>query len=86
MIIRREKSFDRQFTKLKPAQKQLAIKRMQQFIVNPFHPQLRNHALKGEWAGYRSISVGGDLRIHYKALDDDTILVVAVGTHAQLYK
>lgn len=86
MNILRQKNFDRQFTKLRPAQKQLAIRRIQQFVVNPFDPQLRNHALKGKWIGHRSISVGGDIRIHYKDVGNNDILLVAIGTHSQLYK
>ncbi|MES2971520.1 MAG: type II toxin-antitoxin system mRNA interferase toxin, RelE/StbE family [Patescibacteria group bacterium] len=86
MTVYYEKSFDKQFSRLKPAQKKLAIRRLQLFVVNQFAPELRNHALKAEWLGYRSISVGGDLRIHFKERGMDAITVVAIGTHSQLYK
>lgn len=46
----------------------------------------RNHSLKGEWIGHRSISIGGDLRLHYRELEPAAALFVAVGTHSQLYK
>jgi len=50
------------------------------------HEDLRNHALTGEWLGYRSISFGGDWRAHYISQGDDLVIFVAVGTHSQLYK
>jgi addiction module RelE/StbE family toxin len=52
----------------------------------PFHQDFRNHALKGEWLGYCSISIGSDLRLHFKMIDNETAYFVAVGNHAQLYK
>jgi len=52
---------------------------------NPYHPDLYNHPLAGEWIGYRSISFGGDWRAHYKMVDEIAIFV-ACGTHSQLYK
>ncbi len=47
---------------------------------------MRNHPLKKEWKGYRSITVDADLRLHFKILIDNTALFVAVGNHDQLYK
>jgi len=35
---------------------------------------------------YSSISAGGDIRLHYRILDDQTVLFVAVGSHGQLYQ
>jgi addiction module RelE/StbE family toxin len=80
------KSFNKQFEKL-PAKKQ---KRTQSaialFIKDDSTLSLRNHTLKGKWVDYRSISAGGDLRLHFKVIGTNTILFVAVGTHSQLYK
>ncbi|MBI1857175.1 hypothetical protein HYS01_02790 [Candidatus Saccharibacteria bacterium] len=67
MNVRPQKSFNRQFSRLKSNQKQTATNRIKLFVINPYDAQ---HPLKGEWHGYRSISVGGDLRIHFKELPD----------------
>ena len=80
------KTFNKQFEKL-PLKRQLQAKgAVALFLQDGSAPSLRNHALKGEWSGYRSISAGGDFRLHFRVLDQDNILFVAVGTHIQLYK
>jgi addiction module RelE/StbE family toxin len=56
------------------------------FIEHPDHPELRNHKLYGKWKGYRSISVEGDLRLHYRILDTDSVIFAAAGSHEQLYR
>jgi len=48
--------------------------------------QLRNHPLKGEWSGYRSISAGGDCRIPCRIISKEEVIFTAVGTHNQLYQ
>jgi len=80
------KSFDKQFQKLPRKKQEQARDAISLFLDNALHPALRNHALKGEWRDYRSIRAGGDLRLHYKLINDNAVLFVAVGTHSQLYK
>ncbi len=59
------------------------------FLKNPLHDQLRNHALKGKWQGYRSINITGDWRAvyrEYKDGEETVILFKAIGTHSEIYK
>jgi len=49
-----------------------------------YHPLLRWHRLRGEWAGHQSVSVGGDLRIVYGKIEG-VICLIALGTHAELH-
>jgi len=86
MIVRYRKEFIAQFKKLPKKQRSSVESAIELFLQNPHHPTLRNHPLKGEWQKYRSISAGGDLRVHYRSIDDKTVLFVAVGSHSQLYK
>ena len=87
MNIDFSKSFDRQFqSRLSARQRQQAFDAIELFIDKPFHKDLRNHALYGKWKGYRSISVGGDLRLHFKEISDGRVLFEAVGSHDQLYR
>ena len=79
-------TFDQQFALLTAAQKRSVKDTIELFIDDPFNDSLRNHPLRGEWARYRSISTDDDLRIHYRAVNKDTTLFVAVGNHKQLYK
>ncbi len=86
MKLRYHKTFQGQLLKLKPAQLRRLRKALHLFEIEPYHPSLYNHALTGQWAGHRSIAFGGDWRVHYKMIDKNTMLFVAVGTHSQLYK
>ena len=87
MYIDFSKSFDRQFqSRLTARQRQQCLEAIKLFIDEPLHKDLRNHPLYGEWKGYRSISIGGDLRLHFKVVASDRVLFEAVGSHDQLYK
>lgn len=59
--------------------------RVKKFVVDPTLPMLKVHPLKGEYQGYWSMSVSGDIRALY-TMDGDTIVIFAlIGTHSQLY-
>ena len=80
------KAFDKQFAKLPLKRQEKARETIALYLQNVSAPSLRLHVLKGEWLGYQAISAGGDLRLHFKMVEQDTILFVAVGSHSQLYK
>jgi addiction module RelE/StbE family toxin len=87
MKIDFSKSFDSQFqNRLSSRQRQQVLEAIELFIDQPYKTDLRNHALYGEWHGYRSISVDGDLRLHLKVISADRVLFVAVGSHRELYR
>jgi len=85
MRVRYLKTFQKQVVLLHPGQKQQLKAALLLFQVEPEHPDLYNHPLTGNWAGYYSIAFGGDLRAHYKMVDDVAVFVAA-GTHAHLYR
>ena len=77
--------FRKRYAKLpQKTQKQIAV-RLLLFVNEPFHPQLNNHKLHGEYAAYRSINVSGDLRIIYKTIKSGDVLLFTLGTHHELY-
>ncbi|HJQ08051.1 MAG TPA: type II toxin-antitoxin system mRNA interferase toxin, RelE/StbE family [Candidatus Saccharimonadales bacterium] len=80
------KQFNKQFEKLPRKLREQAKTTIALFLDDLAAPSLRNHALRGEWAGHRSISAGGDLRLHFKMIGEATVLFVAIGSHSQLYK
>jgi mRNA-degrading endonuclease YafQ of YafQ-DinJ toxin-antitoxin module len=54
--------------------------------VNPFHPSLRLHRLKGSLDGLHSVSINISFRITLEFLiDDKTIIPVNVGKHGEVY-
>lgn len=80
------KQFNKNFAKLRSSEQKRVFATVEKFITNPNTKSLRKHALTGEWKGCFSISVGGDLRIHYEVIEKDQVEFITIGTHAQLYK
>lgn len=77
--------FDKQFAKLDQKIKRQFVARLKLFGQKPFAGQLNNHALKGKFAGYRSINVTGDWRAIYKQIGEDAVEFSAINTHSHLY-
>ena len=51
----------------------------------PLPPEALDHPLKGEYGGYREFHISGDLLLIYKATQE-TLYLVRIGTHSQLFK
>jgi addiction module RelE/StbE family toxin len=64
--------------------------RIRLFKRNPTDLQLRNHSLRDNWKGYRSINISVDWRAIYKEIPENKnfylAFFVALGTHKQLYR
>lgn len=86
MNIVLHKSFERKYVKLRMSEKNKYKERRNIFLDDPFHPSLNNHSLEGKYKGYRSISIGGNLRVIYRLLNEHTVLFVTIDTHSNLYK
>jgi addiction module RelE/StbE family toxin len=60
------------------------------FARNPNDPVLKNHALKREYKGYRSIDITADWRAIYEVIEtgdhEKTAYFIAIGTHKELYE
>ena len=52
---------------------------------SPLPARLRDHPLKGDWAGYRDLHVEPDWLLLYEA-DAETLLLARTGSHADLFK
>jgi addiction module RelE/StbE family toxin len=87
MDIFLNKNFEKSFSKLPHKQQIKVDETISAFQENPHDPQLRNHALHGEQKGQRSLSVGGNLRIIFVEENNyETVELLTVGTHNQVYK
>ena len=80
------KDFLKRLKKLQPQDVQKVRERLQLFRLEPNHPILRDHALRGKYKGYRSIDIRPDLRALYNIVDEVIVEFVLLGTHSQLYK
>ena len=85
MRILYHRNFEKKYLKLRLEQKEKFKEKEALFMGDPFDPVLHNHLLYGEYAGYRSIDITGDLRAHYELVSEDIALFVNIGTHHELY-
>ncbi|MCL2682263.1 MAG: type II toxin-antitoxin system mRNA interferase toxin, RelE/StbE family [Bacteroidales bacterium] len=88
MKIEYHKSFTKQFANLQRKEQLRTLETLKLFEKEPFSGSLRNHRLKGSLSQFRSISAGGNIRLHYYEKEPNHIIVVfvAIGSHSQLYK
>ena len=82
------KSFVRDLSKAKMSDKHLT--KFIQYLHNLSAKQsllaeAKDHALKGEWQDFREFHISGDVLVIYK-IENDTIKLVRLGTHSQLFK
>jgi mRNA interferase YafQ len=50
----------------------------------PLPERYRDHALSGDWSGYRDCHIKPDLVLIYEKPDDDTLRLVRIGSHSEL--
>lgn len=79
------KSFQKDFVKCPAKVQSHAEKRVSIFVADRFNPLLNFHGLRGEYEDCYSINVTADFRIIFY-LNDDTMHLVRIGTHSQLYE
>lgn len=54
--------------------------------LNPYHPSLRLHKLKGKLSGIYSVSINTSYRITIDfIIENDIIIPITVGTHDEVY-
>ena len=89
MKIKHNRFFEKNFRKRIKNNKPLCDKykqRISLFINNPNNPILKNHRLIGKMGNLKSFSITGDIRVIYKEINNDCILLINVGSHNQVYK
>lgn len=74
------------FLKRHPDLRQQYLKTLQVLELNPAHPSLRLHALRGKLEGLHSVSINLSYRITLELLiQDGQIIPVNVGDHDAVY-
>ncbi|MDB5265687.1 MAG: toxin of the YafQ-DinJ toxin-antitoxin system [Parcubacteria group bacterium] len=79
------KRFEKQYAKLSVRTQDKITEKLNLFVKNQSDPVLENHMLKGKYKGYRSINITGDLRLIYEQTSPDSVWLLLVGTHHELY-
>ena len=85
MKIKFHKYFEKKYQKLPQKIKSKVKERLNIFLQDPFATILNNHALTGNYSGYRSVNVTGDIRMIYKLENDSLAVFVTIGSHSELY-
>ena len=74
------------FVKRHPGSIKHYAKTLELLEVNPHHPSLRLHALKGRLEGLHSVSINLSFRITLEMIVTDTeIILINFGDHDQVY-
>lgn len=88
MIITRHKLFVKHFKSRILRNKKLVDRfqeRLTIFIKNSQDQILKDHQLKGDMRKYRAFWIAGDLRVSYKRINRNEVMLMDVGTHNQVY-
>lgn len=54
-------------------------------VDEPLPERNRDHALSGDWTGYRECHVKPDLLLIYRKPDADTLRLARLGSHSELF-
>ncbi|MDO8594734.1 MAG: type II toxin-antitoxin system mRNA interferase toxin, RelE/StbE family [bacterium] len=85
MKIVSSRQFEKAVSKLPKKVRQALAVRLVIFVKDPFNVLLNNHALHGSLRSYRSINITGDYRLIYEDYARDTVRLIDIDTHSNLY-
>jgi len=85
MQVRYGRNFRKMYRKLPAPLKQKFGERLDLLLEYGEHPLLNIHFLAGDWRGYKSMNVTGDIRAVFEVVSDAEIAFEAIGSHSQLY-
>jgi len=54
--------------------------------IDPFSPKLKTHKLRGRLGGRYAFSLDESLRVVFRIKDSATLVLIALGTHDQMYR
>lgn len=85
MTFVRTGKFKKKVARLPVKIKLALMERLRLFAVDPFSFILNNHALHGSLRNYRSINITGDYRLIYEDYAENTVRLIDIDTHSNLY-
>ena len=89
--IERSTAFRRDYRRIKPTPRYRNIDAPLAAVIRllvddqPLPPANRDHALTGNWAGYRECHIRPDLLLIYGKPDGETLRLVRLGSHSDLF-
>lgn len=85
MVVEYSRTFNKQYKKLPKRIQELFKAHLVLFMESPSNSKLHVHKLHGEYAGLWSFNVTHDVRVVLDTSVEDALLLVAIGTHSELY-
>ncbi len=86
MKYRRTETFAKQYRRLPKKLQDQFDERLRLFAIDATNPILRVHPLIGNYRGYWSMNVSGELRALYYYEGEIIVVFAFIGSHSQLYK
>lgn len=65
--------------------KELFFLKLELFVIDPFHPQLKTHKLSGKLQELWSFSVEYDVRVIFHFVDNEHVIFENIGSHDEVY-
>jgi len=87
-IVRTDEYFKKlkKFIKKHPEVLDRYIKTIELLTIDPYHPSLRLHKLKGKLRVYYSVSINMKYRVVIDfVIRDNEIILIDIGTHDEVY-
>lgn len=85
MRIAKGKQFEGQYKKLPPKTQKQFADRLKLYLENKNHSLLHVHSLKGKYTGLWSFNVTADIRVIFDDSYDEVLILIAIGSHSELY-
>lgn len=85
MQIKYKKKFIKMYAQSSIKAQRTFDRRLRLFKKDPYAPMLKNHNLKGQYKGLKSINITGDFRAIFEELDH-LIIFLLLDSHSNLYK
>ncbi|MCA9362420.1 type II toxin-antitoxin system mRNA interferase toxin, RelE/StbE family [Candidatus Kaiserbacteria bacterium] len=85
MRIAKSKQFEKQYKKLPAKTKEQFAERLTLFLQDKNHSLLHTHSLKGKYTGLWSFDVTADIRVIFDDSYEGVLILVATGSHSELY-
>lgn len=89
--IERSTAFRRDYRRIKATPRYRNVDTLLTTVIElladdePLPPANRDHALTGNWAGYRECHIRPDLLLIYGKPDAETLRLVRLGSHSDLF-
>ena len=75
----------RQRIRTRPALRKDFFDSLDLFDEDPFHPALRTHPLTGPLKGLWAFGCASDLRVIFRFIKKNEVLLVDIGSHEEVY-